>query len=312
MTRTTALPCAAACALALLAAAAGAQENKAPGWYAKAIGNFAMTSGNSKANTFGFVADVNRTFIHSDVSLVGGALRQSNTKLTYAAFGTGPNGPFTVTETETTDVATEAYFVRLKGRHRFTERLAGYLGSDYERDVPAGIDMRLIGAAGVDYDFADRDNLKFTVGLGVTISSEDQVVPRGQGPNVGLVDTDSSGVGLRLSWKFMHAFGAPDEGGKPGSRLLSDLILDQDLGNTSGVRINTVNALEVAINRRFGLRAGLTLKYDNAPPVLALQPVNPSTGAIVPVELSGLPKVALEKADMVFTAGLTVNVFAAR
>ncbi|MCL4819328.1 MAG: DUF481 domain-containing protein [Vicinamibacteria bacterium] len=303
---------AAACTLALAGTSAQAQENKAPGWYAKVVGNFAMTNGNSEASTLGFSADVTRAFLRSDVNLVAGALRQSNTKFTFGATGTSAAGPFTIRQDETTEVSSEAYFVRLKGRYRFTERLAGVLGGDYERDVPAGIDSRTIGVAGVDYLFAERDNLKFSVGAGVTVTSETQVVPEGQGANVALAGPAESGLGARFGWKLEYGFGNKDDGGKPGSRFLSDLVVDQDLENTDDLRVNAVHAIEVAINRTFGLRVGMTLKYDNDPPVLALKPVNPTTGQAVNMGTSPLPTIALEKTDMIFTAGLTVNVFSAR
>jgi hypothetical protein len=300
-----------ACTLALAGTPATAQENKAPGWYAKVVGNFAMTNGNSEASTLGFSADLSRAFLRSDVTLVAGALRQSNTKFSFGATGTSAAGPFTVLQTENTEVASEAYFARLKGRYRFTERLAGYLGGDYERDVPAGIDSRTIGAAGVDYLFAERENLKFSVGAGVTVTSETQVVPEGQGVNVALAGAADSGLGARFGWKLEYGFGSKDAEGKPGSRFLSDVVVDQDIENTDDLRINAAHAIEVAINRTFGLRVGMTLKYDNDPPVLALKPVD-AAGQAINMGTSPLPTIALEKTDMVFTAGLTVNVFSAR
>lgn len=297
-----------AAALGLAAVGAQAQENKAPGWYAKAIGSFASASGNTKTSTLGLSADVTRSWLRSDVNFVAGALRQSNTKYTFGAI-TGANGGTTFTETETDEVSAETFFARLKGRYRFTERLAGYLSADFERDVPAGIDRRMIGAAGVDYLVTDRPDLKFSAGLGITGSSENQVVPKGQSSSTTMAENADSGLGLRFAWKFEYGFGRQDEGGKHNSRLLSDLILDEDLENTAGVRINTVNAIEVGINRTFGLRLGMTVKYDNDPPVLLL---NPTDTAGQPIANAAPVRFALEKTDMIVSAGLTVNVFVAR
>lgn len=308
MNRKIAVKAVVACALALATVGAQAQENKAPGWYAKAIGSFASASGNTKTSTLGLSADVTRSWLRSDVNFVAGALRQSNTKYTFGAV-TGANGGTTFTETETNEVSAETFFARLKGRYRFTERLAGYLSGDYERDVPAGIDSRMIAAAGVDYLFADREDLKFSAGIGITGSSEDQVVPKGQAAGTTMAENEDSGLGVRFAWKFEYGFGRQDEGGKRNSRLLSDLIVDEDLENSAGVRVNTVNAIEVGINRTFGLRLGVAVKYDNDPPVLLLKPTNAAGQAIA----NAAPvRFALEKTDMIVSAGLTVNVFAAR
>lgn len=298
-------------AAAAVASAASAQENKDPGWHAKVIGNFASTSGNSEASTLGLSVDLARVFHRSDVSLSAGALRQSNTRVSFAATGAGAAGPFTVSQAAINEVSSEAYFARLKGRYRFRERLAGYLGGDFERDVPAGIDSRTIGVAGADYLVADRDELKFSVGAGVTVTSETQVVPAGQGANVGLAGVVESGLGARFAWNFEYGFGARGDDGKAGSRFTSGLVVDQDLENTDDLRVNAVHAVEVAINRTFGLRLGVTVRFDNDPPVLALRPVD-AAGQAIEMGASPLPVVALEKTDTAFTAGLTVKLFAAR
>jgi putative salt-induced outer membrane protein YdiY len=301
MNRKIAVKAVVACALALATVGAQAQENKAPGWYAKAIGSFASASGNTKTSTLGLSADVTRSWLRSDVNFVAGALRQSNTKYTFAAVNS------TVTETETTEVSAETFFARLKGRYRFTERFAGYLSGDYERDVPAGIDSRTIGAAGIDYLFADREDLKFSAGFGVTGTSEDLAVPKGQPATTTVADSADGSLGVRFAWKLEYGFGGQDDGGKRNSRFLSDLIVDENLENTDGIRVNTVNAIEVGINRTFGLRLGLAVKYDNDPPVLLLKTTNAAGQAT-----GGEQAFALKKTDMIVSAGLTVNVFAAR
>lgn len=61
---------------------------------------------------------------------------------------------------------------------------------------------------------------------------------------------DDTFLGARVSWKYTHAFGAVATYG-------NDLVIDDNLSDTSDLRADMVNSLAVSVNSRLALKLSL-------------------------------------------------------
>jgi putative salt-induced outer membrane protein YdiY len=272
-------------AIVLLAAAPlrADEEKKEPGLYLTGDLGFLWASGNSKSNSFGLKADLERLWTKQAFRFSAGALRQSSSTARIAV-GTPTDFELEVLEPVTT---AEEYFARAAYDRQINERLFYTLGAGWERRPFAGIDNRWMGGAGLGYAFASGKPTDFRTIFGLTYTKEDPVL---EDPAL-----DDGFAGLRLTWELKQVVTST-------TNLTHAFRFDQNLSESSDRRIDTDVALVVSINKTLALKAGFHLWYDNLPALESLALFDPSglpTGLAIPVQL--------KKVDTQVTLALVVN-----
>ncbi len=280
---------------AVLAAAASppwavAQEPAEHRWRDTAEFSYVVTSGNAETSTFGLKNKLWRTWERASFEFNAGGVRAESERVTRAAVGTQDD--FSVQERSETDVTAESYYLNGRYDRKLTDRFFWFGGGGWERNRFAGVEDRWSAAGGVGNVWVDRDTVKFRTDYAVTGTKQEDVV---ENPEV-----DDTFLGARVSWAYLHTFGA-------ATTYTNDLVLDENLEETSDFRANMINSVAVAINTRLALKVSLQLLYDNDPSFVQVDLFDPAdpppggtpTGTKVAVELDEL--------DSLFTASLVVN-----
>lgn len=261
------------------------------GWKDSAELSFVATDGNSETSTFGFKNKLWREWDRSSFTVKAGAVRSESTDVdrTQAiAPDPGNLSSFFVIEERTTRTTADSAF--LNGRYDRTIRdgLFWFAGAGWDRNRPAGINDRFNGFGGVGNVWVDTETVKFNTDYSVTFTSQDDVT---EAPGV-----EDNFVGARFAWTYWHRFTDTTTYG-------NDFVLDENLKETSDLRADMTNWLQVSINKRVALKVGLQWLFDNEPsfeevPLFAGTPPAP-TGTTVFVELDEL--------DSIFTTSLVID-----
>lgn len=264
---------------------AAAQDAPAPGWYNTSELTAVWTAGNSPASTFGLKDELRHLWENATFKLEAGAIRTASTTLTRSARGT--TSAFNVTETESTKVTAESYFLRGRLDRNLSAVMFLFGGAGWNRNTFAGIRGRYAFVAGAGNAWVNRDDAVFKTDYGVTYTIQDDVV---DDPSKA-----DSFAGLRLSAELKRQLTA-------STKYDSNLIVDENLDDTEDLRADWVNSIAVSISQGLALKTGIQLLYDNKPS-LADVPLlttggNP-TGSTVPV--------TLDKLDSIFTVALVIN-----
>ena len=106
---------------------------------------------------------------------------------------------------------------------------------------------------------------------------------------------DETFGGLRLSSAYFHKFGE-------STTYTNDLVLDENLDETSDFRADMTNSVAVSMNARLALKVSFQYLYDNEPSFEEVDLFDSSgtdTGETVLTQL--------DEVDTIFTASLVVN-----
>jgi len=273
--------------LALVAAAGPARADDAPpplGWYFTGGLSYVLTSGNSPASTFGAKADVKRLWSRSIFTFGGGAVRTSAAEPARQAVGTPTD--FEVEAGPSVPKAAK-YAAYANFDHQITDKFGWTVGTEFLRDRFAGVDSRVLGAAGVRYLFANRKDFTFKTGLALTVAHQSDVV---EDPTV-----DDTFVGLRASADVDRKFGS-------ASSYVGGLALDENLNDTDDFRLRFANTLAVTMTKKLALQVGLLMLYDHQPSLVEV-PLFLSSG--LPTGLTVAARAAT--LDTTFTVSFVVN-----
>lgn len=102
--------------------------------------------------------------------------------------------------------------------------------------------------------------------------------------------------GLRLSSDFLRKLS--------GSTTVTNLsIAEENLDDTSDLRLDSLTALAVAMSNRLAVQLSLRFLFDNVPSFLEAELLTPVTG--IPIGI--LVPVQAEKLDTIFNVALVVN-----
>jgi putative salt-induced outer membrane protein YdiY len=268
-----------------LASGAWAQQPPAEDndrWKDTAEFSFVATAGNSDTTTLGFKNKLLRKWSSSAFELNAGGVRSEGT-VNRRAVGTSDD--FRIEDDA--QITAENYFLNGRYDHKLTETFFWFFGAGWDRNTFAGIDNRYTGVGGVGNVWVDRDNLKFRTDYAVTFTKQDDVV---ENP-----DVDDSFLGLRVSWNYLHKFGATTE-------YVNDLIVDENLDETDDFRANMINSVSVALSKRLALKVSLQFLYDHQPSLEEL-PLFDTSGADTGTRVLA----ELDELDTVFTSSLVVN-----
>jgi len=264
----------------LLATPSAAADDKDEGWQDKAEFSYVATSGNTETNTLGFKNKLWRKWTNSAFELNAGGIRVETTTTTRFATGTVTN--YDVHESSSTDLTAESYFLNGRYDRKITEKFFWFAGAGWDRNTFAGIDNRYTGFGGVGNQWVDTEKVKFRTDYSLTYTKEDDVV---SDPNF-----DDTFLGARFSWTYFHKFGENTTYG-------NDLVINENLDETSDWRGDMTNWVSVAMNSRLALKVSLQWLYDNDPSLELIDLLG--TTQQVTAELDEL--------DTVFTASVVVN-----
>jgi hypothetical protein len=139
----------------------------------------------------------------------------------------------------------------------------------------------------VNYLLANRKDFTLKSGLAATIAHQSEVVP-----DPSRKDTFA---GLRLSADAERKFGA-------NSTYVGGLAVDENLQDTTDLRVRFGNSLAVSMNKRLALQLGLLLLYNHQPSLVEL-PLFNLAGAPAGLTVAGRAATL----DTTFTASIVVS-----
>ncbi len=265
-----------------------AQEDKKPedkGWQDTAELSYVLTSGNSDTKTLGFKNKLWREWERSSFELKAGGVRAESTTTEWIAFGVPSD--YNVDKNETTDLTAEAYYLNGRYDHKITEAFFWFGQGGWERNRFAGLDNRYSAVGGVGNVWVDTDRLKFRTDYALSYTKQEDVV---EDPNV-----SSTFLGARFSWAYLHKFGQ-------NTTYTNDFVVDENLDDTSDVRLDMTNGVAVSMNSHLALKVALQLIYDNVPSLIKVDlfdaPGGTKTGTVL---------AELDELDSIFTTSLVIN-----
>jgi putative salt-induced outer membrane protein YdiY len=271
---------AAATAILVCAPALAAQDEPELGWFDKAELTFVLTAGNASQSTLGLNNELSHIWENASFKLSLGGIRTENTVTTRTATGTASD--FSVGETTDTELSAESYFLRSRYDRNLSENTFLYGGAGWERNTFAGFENRFTVVAGPGRIWFDEDARKLRTDLGVTFTSQDDVVEDRSSPDTFL--------GARASYDYLRKLTSTTEFG-------SALVFDQNLDEASDRRADFTNSLSVAMTEGLALKTTLRILYDNSP-ALGEIPLLPDGGTVL---------APLDKTDTIFTVALVIS-----
>jgi putative salt-induced outer membrane protein YdiY len=271
--------------LAAGTASAQAQDEQELGWFLTAEVTGVWTAGNSESNTLGMAATVRRLWDNSELKFDGGAVRTESGTTTRTAVGTIDD--FVVEKETTRKKTAENYYLRGRYDYKLSERFFTFAGTDWLRNTFAGIDSRLLFAAGAGNIWLDDDRFRLRTDYSATYTFQEDVI---ENPFV-----KTSFPGLRLSYGFWWNL-------TNSTDFESSLIADWNLDNTDDLRLDFANALPIAISAKLAFKPSLQLLWRNEPSLTQVALEDPSG-----VPTGDTVLVPLEKLDTFFTLALVVK-----
>jgi putative salt-induced outer membrane protein YdiY len=242
------------------------------------------TAGNAESNALGAALKITRTSERSDVKIEAGAIRAQSTKTSRTAVGTPSS--FTLQETSVSEKTAEAFFARGRYDYRFSSKVFAFGGADWLRNQFAGIDSRLLIAAGLGATIIESEQVTLKADASGTYTFQEDVVANPFGK--------TNFPGVRAGYDFKAQVTSTTE-------LTSVAVADLNLDNTDDVRIDVTNAAQVAISSRLAFKPSLQLLWRNTPSLTEVDLFD-SGGAA-----QGTVTVPLQKLDSLFKVALVVN-----
>ena len=272
----------------LLAAGArpgrAADEPPPPGWYSTSGLSYVAAAGNSSASSLGFKLEVKRLWPKATLTFGAAGVRADASDPARRAIGSPDS--FQVESGERVLKAAK-YNALANFDQRITDRLGWTVGAEFDRDRFSGLSGRTLGLAGVSYLLANSKEFTLKTALAATITHQSEVVPDPA--------TKDTFAGLRLSADAERKLGA-------NGTYVGGVAVDENLQETSDLRVRFANALAVSMNKRLAVQLGLLLLYDHQPSLVDLPLFAPSgsaTGLTVATRAATL--------DTTFTASVVVS-----
>ena len=258
-------------------------------WSDKAALSYVAVGGNASSQSLGFSNEFKYTWTNATFAFNAGGVRVSTTTIDRTA--SGPSlGAATVTETRTTKTSTETYYANLRYDHNLTERLQWFGFAGWERNIPAGLDARYTGLAGLGYWWIKEDRTKFFTDAGVGYTREDLLFrPAG---------TDDRFATFRLGAKFEKKLFAT-------SAFTSELNVSDSFKDSQNYLAVWRNGFTTTLSARLALKVGYDITYKHKPAFVGVDVVQ--TPVATPAVILGQVPFQLKKTDTVFTTSLVIT-----
>jgi len=271
--------------LLVIPATARAQSAAELGWSFSGQLSGVFASGNAEASTFGAGVTMRYQAEAGELKLEAGGIRTDASRTTRRAVGSPED--YQLEENEVRETTAETYF----GRVRYDRRTGGgtlvFVGADVLRNTFAGIDSRILLAAGAGKVWTDQDDVRLKTDWGVTYTFQADVISN---PFL-----KSSFPGTRVSAELRRRLTS-------NARLESVLVSDLNFSDTDDLRVDFTNAMPVTVSSAISLKPSLQLLWRNQPALrkVALFSVDGTdTGMSVTRPF--------EKLDSLFTLALVVT-----
>jgi putative salt-induced outer membrane protein len=142
----------------------------------------------------------------------------------------------------------ENYLVSGKAVRALGKRWEAFGGLAWAKDPFAGFDSQSVASAGATYKAIEGERHLLSFDMGFAYTWEDRVPPQ--------EDVDFAGGVLGLSWEWK--LGA-------SSKLTERLVLLPNFDDTDDWRLNSITAIEAAVNEWLALRFGFDIRHRNQP-----------------------------------------------
>ena len=142
----------------------------------------------------------------------------------------------------------ENYLVSARAVRKLSARWGIFGGLAWARDPFAGFDSQTVGTAGATYLAVESEHHLLTFDMGLAYTWEDRVPPE--------EDVDFVGGLLGLSWEWR--LGA-------SSKLATKHGFHPNFDDSGDWRLNSMTALEAAVNTWLALRLGFDIRHRNQP-----------------------------------------------
>jgi len=255
-----------------------------PGWYSTSGLSYVAAAGNSSASSLGFKLEVKRLWPKATLTFGAAGVRADSSDPARRAIGSADS--FQVESGERVLKAAK-YNALANFDRRLTDRLGWTVGAEFLRDRFSGLSGRTLGLAGVSYLLANQKEFTLKSALAATITHQSEVVPDPA--------TKDTFVGLRLSADAERKLGA-------NGTYVGGVAVDENLQETSDLRVRFASALAVSMNKRLAVQLGLLLLYDHQPSLVELPLFAPSGS---PTALTVATRAAT--LDTTFTASVVVS-----
>jgi len=150
----------------------------------------------------------------------------------------------------------ENFLVSTRAKRALGERWEAFGGLAWARDPFAGYDSQTVGSLGATYKMVENERHLLSFDGGFTYTWEDQISPPAPAPTEFTESIDFAGGLLGLSWDWQ--IGA-------NSKLTQRLVYLPNFDDSADWRLNSITAIEAAVNSWLALRFGYDLRYRNDP-----------------------------------------------
>jgi len=150
----------------------------------------------------------------------------------------------------------ENYLVSARAKRALGERWEAFGGLAWAKDPFAGYDSQTQASLGATYKMVESKRHLLSFDGGFTHTWEDQISPVAPAPTLVTDSISFAGGLLGLSWDWQ--IGAT-------SKLTQRLVYLPNFDDSADWRLNSVTAIEAAVNQWLALRIGYDLRYRNAP-----------------------------------------------
>jgi putative salt-induced outer membrane protein YdiY len=244
-----------------------------------------LSQGNSEAITLGLGSVIRRRWERDAPRFEAGAIRVETGKITRRAVGTA--AAYTVTRDVTRTKTAESLYAR--GRYDRTVSTRAFLfgGVDWQRNTFAGIDSRLLLAAGGGNKLVDSDYTRLSTSYALTYTFQSDVV---KNPFV-----DAGFGGTRVGWELWRKL-------SESAVFENTFVGDLNLKDTDDRRLDMVTSLSVDVNKVVALKPSLQLMWRNHPSLTEV-PLYASDGTPAGTSV----RTPLEKLDTFFRLALVLT-----
>jgi putative salt-induced outer membrane protein len=142
----------------------------------------------------------------------------------------------------------ENYLVAGRAVRTLSARWEAFGGLAWAKDPFAGFDSQTVASAGATYLALESKRHLLSLDAGLAYTWEDRVPPE--------EDVNFAGGLLGLSWEWMLS---------ENSKLVERLVFLPNFDDSSDWRLNSITALEAAVNSWLALRLGFDIRYRNQP-----------------------------------------------
>ena len=219
-------------AFPLLAHEVEEEEEPEPLWIGSLGLAWVATSGNTDTSTLGLDFALDRKPEPWGFELVARGNRAEDKNR--------PEGEETTTA--------ENYLVSARAVRKLSTRWEAFGGLAWARDPFAGFDSQTVASAGATYLAVESKRHLLTLDAGLAYTWEDRVPPE--------EDVNFAGGLLGLSWEWTLS---------KNSKLVERLVFLPNFDDSGDWRLNSMTALEAAVNSWLALRLGYEIRHRNQP-----------------------------------------------